>query len=134
MEQILGLQKGWRGQRGHKKSLAITSSWWDVGNRAARGGLRINIYVEHGLATLLVDTHRLVEQCTCCLLSALSQRTINRVHILSDTTTKCSKIRASGLLVKFNVAIVEPRVRFSAGAFLFVLASGELLWCCYGLL
>ena len=25
---------------------------------------------------------------------------------------------ASGLVVKFNVAIVEPRVRFSAGAFL----------------
>jgi hypothetical protein len=28
-----------------------------------------------------------------------------------------SSSRASGLVVKFNVAIVEPRVRFSAGAF-----------------
>ena len=28
-------------------------------------------------------------------------------------------LRASGLVVKFNVAIVEPRVRFSAGAFIF---------------
>ena len=48
-----------------------------------------------------------------------------------DTKECC----ASGLVVKFNVAIVEPRVRFSAGACLtllppraVLLAPGGLVW------
>ena len=38
--------------------------------------------------------------------------------------------RASGLVVKFNVAIVEPRVRFSAGAFF---RSPQSVKCPFGL-
>ena len=37
---------------------------------------------------------------------------MNRDNHCNSTKTLC----ASGLVVKFNVAIVEPRVRFSAGA------------------
>ena len=49
----------------------------------------------------------------------------------TDTKTLC----ASGLVVKFNVAIVEPRVRFSAGACLSLLPPGPSFWprgSCFG--
>ena len=38
-------------------------------------------------------------------------------HMMARTMlSRSSQLSASGLVVKFNVAIVEPRVRFSAGA------------------
>ena len=62
MEQILGLPKGWQGQRGHKKSLAITSSWWDVGNSVESGGLRIiRVCGAYDLLAFLLDDARTLQ-------------------------------------------------------------------------
>ena len=69
-----------------------------------------------------------------CNLSALSQGSKNTVYVPSDTTNECSNICASGLVVKFNVAIVEPRVRFSAGAFFFCFGIRGVALVLYGLL
>ena len=90
-----------------------------LGTVSREAGREYVEYVEHGLATLL-----------SALLSALSQGSKNTVYVPSDTTNECSNICASGLVVKFNVAIVEPRVRFSAGAFIFCFACPE---CPFGI-
>ena len=68
-------------------------------------------YVEHGLLAFLLG---LLDNAP---LSALSQESKNIVYVLSDTDQNRSEISASGLVVKSNVAIVGPRVRFTAGAF-----------------
>ena len=67
-------------------------------------------YVEHGLLAFLLG---LLDNA----LSAPSQGSKNIVYVTLDTATIRSKISASGLVVKSNVAIVGPRVRFTAGAF-----------------
>jgi len=69
-------------------------------------------YVEHGLLAFLLG---LLDNA----LSALSQGSKNIVYVALDTAANRSKISASGLVVKSNVAIVGPRVRFTAGAFFF---------------
>ena len=67
-------------------------------------------------------------------LSALSQGSKNIVHVPLDTAHNRSKISASGLVVKSNVAIVGPRVRFTAGAFFFCFGIRGVALVLYGLL